>query len=70
MKEIKTAKYKESDLKTFPSIEKKDPPFKSDNTDTKEDAKRNMLSLKKKKKKKLPQLGVVVDDIRVQDITD
>lgn len=70
MKEIKTERYKQADLKTWPNTEKILPPFKSDNTDTKDDIKKNLKKIKNTKKKKLPQLGIEVEDVNLRDITD
>ncbi len=71
MKEIVTEKYKKASRKDLPSgVEHKLPSFRS-NTDTEEDVKKDIKSQKRCiKTKKLPQLGVEVEDITIQEIID
>jgi len=70
MKEIITDNFKKADQKTSPPVYQYSPVFRS-HTDSPEDIKDEFRKKKEKKKtKKLPQLGMEVEDVSIRELVD
>ena len=67
MREIITSNYQKiADLKTFPGV----PHIPSICKEKSDDPSKYKKTKRFKKKKKLPQLGIIVDDITINDIRE